>query len=504
MSKVKTQAPRRSLILAGGGLKVAFQAGVMQVWLDEAGIEFDHADGASGGVFNLAMYCQGMSGTEIAENWRSLPILEGVSLNWPQYFKLVFASSLLRYKRWRKNILQKAWNLNWLDIRQSDKEATFNLYNFSKHRLECWPARDMDEDALISCVSLPMWFPPVRIAGDDYIDAVYHTDANVLEAVERGADELWIIWTVSERPVWRHGFIHNYFQIIEAAGNGRFRADMARVNANNDAIRAGKQGEFGRVIQIKLLRAEVPLHYLLNFSSKRFSHAVDLGVEVAREWCKENEIEYVPQPNVAGNQVYLEFTETMKGYVALNQTEPVTGAMSLEREALDVKLKISTDDLDKFLLDAERQGSATGFINCEAFGGKRPVENGVFNLFVDTGRADSKEMRYQLPFTDDTGKKMSLVGVKRIRNDFGFDAWSDTTILYTRIIEGHDLSFMDEQTRIVASGIIRVGMIAFARQMLTFRSRGVGLSGRLMSKWRFLSFFIKSLWQTHGNMPNYR
>src|ERR1700756_3323092 len=51
----------RALILAGGGLKVAFQAGVLQVWLDEAGLTFDHADGASGGTFNLAMYCQHMS-----------------------------------------------------------------------------------------------------------------------------------------------------------------------------------------------------------------------------------------------------------------------------------------------------------------------------------------------------------------------------------------------------------------------------------------------------------
>lgn len=52
---------RRSLILAGGGLKVGFQAGVSQVWLDEAGLRFDHADAASGGCLNLAMYCQGLS-----------------------------------------------------------------------------------------------------------------------------------------------------------------------------------------------------------------------------------------------------------------------------------------------------------------------------------------------------------------------------------------------------------------------------------------------------------
>lgn len=58
-------------MLAGGGLKIPFQAGVMQVWLDEAGIEFDHADGVSAACFNLAMWAQGMSGRQIADNWRN-------------------------------------------------------------------------------------------------------------------------------------------------------------------------------------------------------------------------------------------------------------------------------------------------------------------------------------------------------------------------------------------------------------------------------------------------
>ena len=45
---------RRSLILAGGGMRVAYQAGVIKA-LAEAGIDFDHVDGASGGTINLAM-----------------------------------------------------------------------------------------------------------------------------------------------------------------------------------------------------------------------------------------------------------------------------------------------------------------------------------------------------------------------------------------------------------------------------------------------------------------
>ncbi|MGB2940432.1 MAG: patatin-like phospholipase family protein, partial [Candidatus Dormiibacterota bacterium] len=75
---------KRSLILAGGGMKVAFQAGVLQVWLDEAGLDFDHADGASGGVFQLAMWCQGMTGTQIADNWRDLDPNIGMEFSWRQ------------------------------------------------------------------------------------------------------------------------------------------------------------------------------------------------------------------------------------------------------------------------------------------------------------------------------------------------------------------------------------------------------------------------------------
>ena len=53
----------RSLILAGGGLEVGSQAGCLQVLLVEVGLAFDYVDGSSGGYFNLAMPCSGMSET---------------------------------------------------------------------------------------------------------------------------------------------------------------------------------------------------------------------------------------------------------------------------------------------------------------------------------------------------------------------------------------------------------------------------------------------------------
>src|SRR5947208_1689179 len=177
MSEAESPKKKRSLILAGGGLKVAFQAGVLQVWLDEAGLTFDHADGASGGVFNLAMYCQGMTGTQIADNWRNLPPIIYADLNIEEYPKLFSGDSILKMDRFREHVFPR-WGLDWDIIRACKREATFNVYNFTRHELEVLMPDAMTEDFLVAGVSLPMWFPPVVINENVYIDPVYITDAN--------------------------------------------------------------------------------------------------------------------------------------------------------------------------------------------------------------------------------------------------------------------------------------------------------------------------------------
>src|SRR5919106_1419651 len=103
--------PKRSLMLAGGGLKIAFQAGVLQVWLDEAGIKFDHADGVSAAAFNVAMWAQGMSGTQIADHWRRFKPTAAVGINWRQFPWLFGAESLFTLDAFRKKFFPE-WGLN--------------------------------------------------------------------------------------------------------------------------------------------------------------------------------------------------------------------------------------------------------------------------------------------------------------------------------------------------------------------------------------------------------
>ena len=170
---------KRSLMLAGGGLKIAFQAGVLQVWLDEAGIEFEHGDGVSAASFNLAMWVQGFSGTQIADNWRRFRPFAAVDVNWSQLLlRSFYAKSFFELNPFRKKFFRE-WGLDFEKIRASPRDATFNVYNFSTHTLRPVEPDELTEDLLIATASLPVWFPPVQIDGETYIDAVFNTATNL-------------------------------------------------------------------------------------------------------------------------------------------------------------------------------------------------------------------------------------------------------------------------------------------------------------------------------------
>jgi predicted patatin/cPLA2 family phospholipase len=512
MSEVTDHQMKRSLILAGGGMKVAFQAGVLQVWLDEARLDgapltFDHADGASGGTLNLAMYCQGMSGTQIAENWRTLDPRQGIDFNWEQYAKLLYAESLFELDRYRENIFRKHWKLDWEKISGSDKVATFNVYNFSKHELEVLTPRVMSEDYLAACVSLPMWFPPVTIGGDIYIDPVFVTDANIEEAIRRGADELWIIWTVSERGEWNDGFIANYFQIIETAANGNFKRMLKRIDENNLAIAEGKPGEFGRHIEKKLLKAEVPLHYLINLRSDRINEAVNRGVQAAREWCVEQGILLEsPDDHHAEDPIKLWFTEEMKGYVTFGETNFERGFWEGRKTGtfLMSHLTIRVDDVDRFVKDPQHEALAEGYVRFEAPGGELPVsgelpvKEGRFNLFKDKEDPSRKRMLYRLHFHDNDGRPLTLSGYKEITDDPGADIWSDTTTMFTRILQGHVEPGGEANAEIVASGKLTIHLLDFLELLTTFRVDGPTTDDEASALTRFGLLFLGNLWDVYA------
>lgn len=463
-------------------MKVAFQAGVLQVWLDEAGLSFDHTDGASGGVFNLAMLCQGQSGTQIADNWRGLPALDAVALNWRALRRPLTMESVARLDRMRTRVFSR-WGLDFDAIRASSLEATFNAYNFTRHELAVLPPAEMTEELLLSCVSLPMWFPPVRIDGDTYIDAVYVTDANVEEALRRGADEIWVIWTVSERAQWGNGFLGNYFGIIETAANAHFRRILRRIEESNAAVAAGDQGEFGRHVEVKILRAEVPLHYLLNANSDRFTQAVERGVDAAREWCREQGLEVTPRSATPpAVPVSASFRERLDG--------------ELGSSPLSLELEVQVGDVDAFVTRPDHEARLEGSVDCDLLGGSRPVQRGVLNLFADDGDPRAKEIRYRLMIQDADGRPRTLVGAKRVNGESGRGARHELTELPLRLLDGH----VDEgqEAEELAAGIAHADPRATLRRLAAMRVDAPTAALRRSSRRRLAALLVGSLWDVYA------
>jgi predicted acylesterase/phospholipase RssA len=521
--------PKRSLIMAGGGLKVGFQAGVLQVWLDEAGLTFDHADGASGGTFNLSMYCQGMSGKQIADNWRNLDPFLLAGVNW-HIWQLLGSPSLFTYDNFRARVLP-AWGIDWAKVRAGSRLGTFNYFNFSKKKLETVTNAVMTEDIQIAAVSLPMWFPPVKIGGDDCIDAVYISDANVEEAIRRGADEIWAIWTVSTEPVWRDGFVNQYFQIIETVADTNFFSIWRRIEASNQKIAAGQPGEFGRPITLKLLQAEVPVHYLFNLSRQRMAEAVDLGVTMARDWCRANNIALQAAPAgpaavpaaagvtvavgagtaaaaapvapgvAAAASTSLRFTERMAGPFALGFTDPEAGRKKGEADgtSLEVNLTIRIDDSEKFFNDPTHEARVEGSTASPLLNGTCPLDSGVFNLFVDADPGTrEKQLRYRLFFKSDTGEARTLYGVKHVIDQPGNDIWTSTTTLYTTLFKGTVQAGQEAGAEVLGAGIIHIALLDFLRQLTTFRAEGGTLSDRLTALNKFGGLFLGKIWDIYG------
>ena len=132
------------------------------------------------------------------------------------------------------------------------------------------------------------------------------------------------------------------------------------------------------------------------------------------------------------------FTEEMLGHVTFGELDFARGARP-NRDgsgAFKFHLTIEVEDIEAFGNDPLRPATAIGWVECDALGGRLPVERGWFNLFVDV-EPGVKHMLYRLWFRDGAGHPLTMTGFKVVKDDAGFDVWKDTTTLFTRVLQGH-------------------------------------------------------------------
>jgi cholesterol oxidase len=211
----------------------------------------------------------------------------------------------------------------------------------------------------------------------------------------------------------------------------------------------------------------------------------------------EGQPEGAGAPAAAEQPASLEFTEEMKGFITFGEEDYDRGFRQGKRAktACMFHLTITMDDIDRFLADPEHPGRAEGYVESAALGGRLPVSKGWFNLFVDASEDKPRKlMKYRLLIEDGEGHPITLTGFKEVEDDPGFDLWSDTTTLFTRILAGHVEPGEDEGEH-VATGILHILPQDFAKQLSTFR---VHPAHRVDALARFSGAFAGDLWEVFG------
>jgi cholesterol oxidase len=197
----------------------------------------------------------------------------------------------------------------------------------------------------------------------------------------------------------------------------------------------------------------------------------------------------------------LRFTEQLRGYVTF-------GEPSFERgyrrgRASDAQLMfhltIEVDDVGLLAVDPGRPADVTGYVRCEALGGRFTVERGTFNLFVAAvNDGPGRRMLYRLHVTDGTGHPLTLSGFKRLENGPATRLWPETTTLYTRIVQGHVDAEAEPGAELVAAGILRVRARDFLRQLTTFRASAPSARESVATLARFGGVFFGQLGRLYG------
>ncbi|MES2940665.1 MAG: patatin-like phospholipase family protein [Pseudomonadota bacterium] len=486
-------AVRRALVLAGGGMRVAYQAGAVKALFD-AGMRFSHADGASGGTMNLAALLSGVTPDDLCDRWRALPVSAFAAFRPTAEYLHVANMSALGSADGMVNRIYPALGIGIDKVRSAAGiDASFNVCRFDDKSLVALPHTVLDIARLVAAASLPIFLPAVQAEGSTWTDAVWIKDANLMSCVERGARELWLVWCIGNTPVYRNGAFNQYVHMIEMSAAGALIGELAAIADINRRIAAGETVlGHNQPIVVHVVKPEVPLPLDPDFFTGRIDAAtlVDMGFRDARRTLRENRPAPLSPAAIGMREpgVGVGFRETMRGGFRLGATDPRAGAAEGAATPLSMHATIHIEDIAAFVADPRHLGGLTGHVDFAPWGRAIPAQSGVFGLFSPSGDPALTYMVYELGLRH-AGEDYYLAGKKHVRLGAPWRVWGETTTLYTTLHKGSDAS-----GEIVGAGVLRLGVPDLLRLLRTVHSvnapavgAGAGAIGR------FFRYFASEL-----------
>jgi predicted acylesterase/phospholipase RssA len=413
-------------------MRVAWQTGVVRA-LTEHGLDFQHIDGTSGGIMTAGMMLSGQQPSEMAARWSDLDVQD-------------FSSPLPL-----REYLRGPWNLPGLGdadgfirkvfphlgvdsakIRAASVEGTFNVVDFVTKTCVAVPHTDVDDELLAAGMSLALVMPPLRRDEHVWTDAVWVKDANVTEALRRGADEVWLVWCIGNSPYWGDGPLEQYVHMIEMSANGALFAEL-------DTARAA-----GRPFVLHVVRPKHPLPLDSELYAGRINTDTLMAMGYRDAW------DYLDEPHPDGVPQDPSCTAMTEPPVGVRLSERLRGRVGDEDLTLRVTAELPLEE------GSSEPARVVGHVDHAPWGGRVPLAGGRLE-------ADGSALVYRARARV-AGQWVDLEAVRELTDDEGLDAWADATTVEFRASSGE-------------KGTLRLGPLDAARALSS--AEPVGAHGGL-------------------------
>ena len=183
----------------------------------------------------------------------------------------------------------------------------------------------------------------------------------------------------------------------------------------------------------------------------------------------------------------IRFAETMRGQIAMRATDPSAGYADHAAMGAVLHAAVRLPNLDAFLADPHHKGWWTAELDVPMLGGRFTDTDGDFHLFrrVIDGHTPVREMVYDATLSG-AGGQYTMVGRKVIEPGPPWRAWPATTTLNVKLLDTNGTT--------VASGQLKLSVLAFVLQLLSIRVTGSAsaLEKPGVTK-RFMKFFAGAL-----------
>ena len=298
---------KRALVLSGGSIKGAFQAGAIKQVLEE-GFQPDIIHGISVGSLNGSFmvnetgknrnYDWKTIGNTLVEFWRTHIKQPSDLVKKKNFFKIVKELLLNRFDGListepLQELVHRVLSIH--QIRKSNVDFTAGAVDMITGKLNYFNKLDSSLiKGIIASTTIPIMMPIAQIGSTPYYDGGLRDVASLKSVIEKGAEEIVIILCQSEQLSSKNfhtgKLMHLVSRVMDIVVNETVNNDIARMKDVNAIVPKSsgivKRGvhEGKRKIKFKIIRPQKELIVKIDqFKQQDIEEMIELGKVTAKE-----------------------------------------------------------------------------------------------------------------------------------------------------------------------------------------------------------------------------